>query len=176
MSANDSERVAVAFITRAKGVRGEVFAELLSHSPERFDQLSRVVLQSDRKLDQELEIEHWRPQGRGIILKFRGIDTPENARMVTAKRYMTVGPEEVADLPDGMHYISQVVGCRVETEKGEFLGCVEEVIQAPSTDAYKVRKDDREFLVPAVKHFVVKLDVEGNRIIVRGIDDLLELK
>ena len=90
MSANDSERVAVAFITRAKGVRGEVFAELLSHSPERFDQLSRVVLQSDRKLDQELEIEHWRPQGRGIILKFRGIDTPENARMVTAKRYMTV--------------------------------------------------------------------------------------
>ena len=171
-----SERVAVAFITRAKGVRGEVFAETLSHCPERFGVLSRVVLQSDGAPDQAIQIERWRPEGRGIILKFRGVDSPERAREIATKRYVTVAPDEVAELPEGMHYISEVVGCRVESEEGEYLGRVVDVLQAPSTDAYRVQNGDREFLIPAVEHFVIDMAVAENRIVVRGIEELLGLQ
>jgi 16S rRNA processing protein RimM len=171
-----SERVAVAFVTRAKGVRGEVFAETLSHCPERFEELSRVVLQADGTPDRVMHIERWRPEGRGIILKFHGVDSPEEARAIATKRYVTIAPDEVAELPEGMHYISEVVGCRVESEEGEYLGRVADVWQGPSTDAYRVRNGDREFLVPAVEHFVVAMAVAENLIVVRGIEELLELQ
>ena len=90
----------------------------MSHSPERFGELSLVVLQSDGTPDKEMQIERWRPEGRGIILKFRGVDSPEQAREIATKRYVTVAPNEVAELPEGMHYISEVIGCRVENEEG----------------------------------------------------------
>ena len=176
MQPEASERVAVAFVTRAKGVRGEVFAETLSHSPQRFGELSRVVLQSDGAPDQVMQIENWRPEGRGIILKFRGVDSPERAREIATKRYVTVAPDEVAELPEGMHYISEVVGCRVENEEGEYLGHIADVLQAPSTDAYRVKNGDREFLVPAVEHFIVDMAVEESRIVVRGVEELLGLQ
>ena len=169
-----SERVAVAFITRTKGVRGEVFAETLSHCPERFAALSRVVLQSAGAPDEVMHIEAWRPEGRGIILKFRDVDSREHAREIAAKRYVTVAPNEVAELPEGMFYISAVVGCRVENEEGEYLGRVDDVLQAPSTDVYRVLNGDREFLIPAVEHFIVDMAVEESRIVVRGIEELLQ--
>ena len=176
MALDVSERIAVAFVTRAKGVRGEVFAETLSHCAERFGALSRIVLQSDGAPDQVMQIEHWRPEGRGIIFKFLGVDSPEQAREVATKRYVTVAPDEVAELPEGMHYISEVVGCRVENEEGEYLGRVADVLQAPSTDAYRVQNGDREFLIPAVEHFIVEMAVEEGRIVARGIEELLELQ
>jgi len=148
----------------------------LSHSPERFGELSLVVLQSDGTPDKEMQIERWRPEGRGIILKFRGVDSPEQAREIATKRYVTVAPNEVAELPEGMHYISEVIGCRVENEEGEYLGRVAEVLQAPSTDAYRVQNGERDFLVPAVGHFIVDMAVEEYRIVVRGIEELLELQ
>src|SRR6185369_4175015 len=71
--------VAVAKIVRPKGLKGEVFAEVLTDFPERFEGLEEVfaVPPSGERLD--LKIEDLRFQNARLVFKFAGYDSIEAA-------------------------------------------------------------------------------------------------
>lgn len=167
-------RVAVGYIVRPKGIEGEVQVEPLTHTVERFDELSEVVIERTGEPNRSLTIEAWRRDHPGILVKFAGIDTPEIARDALAKGYITVPGDEVAPLPDGTHYVFEVIGCRVEDESGVALGHISEVLEMPSSDVYLVRSGEREVMVPAVDSFIVEISIPQQRVVVRGVDGLFE--
>ena len=164
----------VGYIVRPKGVSGEVMVEPLTHAIERFDELSEVVLERDGEPDRQLAIEAWRPDHPGILVKFAGIDSPEVAREALCKGYMAVPPDEVAPLPDGVHYVFEMIGCQVVDESGTSLGSISEVLQMPSSDVYVVRSGEREVMVPAVANFIVEISIPLQRVVVRGVVGLFE--
>lgn len=168
------ERIAVAYITRTKGIRGHVKAQVLTHRLSRFDELSAVVVQKQGQPDCALTLESWRPEPRGVLLKFGGIDTPEEARQQVVKGYVTIAAAELAPLPESTFYIFELVGCAVEDEKGRPLGEIVDVLQLPSTDVYQVQDQQNELLIPAVGDFIVDISIAERRVKVRGIDDLLD--
>lgn len=176
MDARPSERVAIGYITRTKGVRGDVKVEVLTHRLSRFDELSQVVLQKKGQEDRPLRIEYWRPESPGILMKFAGIDTPEEARETLAKGYITIAPCEVAPLPEDTFYIADLVGCAVEDESGRYLGKIAEVLQMPSTDVYLIRDGRREVLIPAIGDFIAEISISRRQLVVRGIEELLDLQ
>ena len=96
-----SGRVAVAYISRPHGVRGEVRAEALTHSLERFDDLENVVLERAGQPELSLVLERWRTDAKGLLLKFAGVDSPEAARDELVKGYITVARNQLAPLPEG---------------------------------------------------------------------------
>ena len=53
------------------------------------------------------------------------------------------------------------------------MGQIEEVLEMPSADVYVVQGERGEILVPAVADYIVELDTTGQRVVVRGIEDLL---
>ena len=165
-------RVAVAYISRPWGVRGEVRAEALTHRVERFSDLRDVVLQCASRADRPLELERWRVHAKSLLLKFAGIDSPEQARSVLVGGYVTIAPDQRDTLPEGTHYIDDLVNCAVVNSAGEPLGHIVEVLSMPTTDAYVVRGTKGEALVPAVGDFVV--EVAPGRVVVRGIEELFE--
>lgn len=165
-------RVAVAYISRPWGVRGEVRAEALTHRVERFSDLRDVVLQCTGRPDQPLALERWRVDAKSLLLKFAGIDAPEQARSMLAGGYVTIAPEQRDSLPEGTHYIDDLVNCAVVNSAGEPLGHIVEVLSMPSTDAYVVRGTKGEALVPAVGDFVV--EIAPGRVVVRGVEELFE--
>ena len=165
-------RVAVAYISRPWGVRGEVRAESLTHRVERFSDLRDVVLQCTGRPDQPLKLERWRTDAKSLLLKFAGIDAPEQARSILVGGYVTIAPEQRDSLPEGTHYIDDLVDCAVVNLAGEPLGCIAEVISMPTTDAYVVRGAKGEALVPAVGDFVV--EIAPGRVVVRGVEELFE--
>ena len=174
MASRPSERIAVGYITRTKGVRGEVKVEALTHRLDRFDELSAVVLQKDGQEDRPLQIERWRPEGPRVVMKFVGIDTPEKAREILVRGYLTIDPHQIAPLPEDMYYVFELVGCTVADESGHQLGTVAEVLQMPSTDVYVVRDGRREVLIPAVGEFIVDISIPRRQLVVRGVEGLLE--
>ncbi len=174
MGIGASDRVAVGYILGTKGVRGAVKVEVLTHRLSRFDEFSQIVLQKEGREDRELQIEHWRSERRGITVKFAGIDTPETAREVLVNGYITISAGQVASLPLGTFYISDLIGCQVEDDAGRPLGEIVDVLQEPSTDAYVVRDGGSEFLVPAVGDFIVELSITSRRLVVRGLEELLK--
>ena len=165
-------RVAVAYISRPWGVRGEVRAQALTHRVERFSDLRDVVLQCAGRPDRPLELERWRVDAKSLLLKFAGIDSPELARSVLAGGYVTIAPDQRDPLPEGTHYIDDLVNCAVVDLEGEPLGHIVEVLSMPTTDAYVVRGAKGEALVPAVGDFVV--EIAPGRVVVRGVEELFE--
>lgn len=175
MEARPPQRIAVGYVSRVKGVRGQVKVEPLTHDPSRFARLQAVVLTRDGCPDRPLRLEDWRVEGRSLVLKFAGIDTCEAAREHLVKGYLTVAPEEAAPLPPDTFYVADLVGCRVENEAGVVLGQLIDVMSLPTTDAYVVRpaQGGEEFLIPAVGDFVVAVCPAEGRVVVRGVEDLL---
>lgn len=170
---HSADRIAIAYIGRTKGVRGHVKAELLSDDLRRFDSVEAVVIQKQGQPDRALNLQHWKPEMPGILLKFVGIDTPEEASKVLVKGYITVARDDVPALPADTHYIFDLIGCRVENETGEVLGQIEEVLEMPSADVYVVRGERGEILIPAVADYIVEVDTAEQRVTVRGIEALL---
>lgn len=174
METRPDERIAVGYVARVKGVRGEVKIEPLTHDPQRFDRLGELVLSKEGR-EHRVRLESWRVEGRSLVAKFAGIDTCEQARELLVKGYLTIAPEELAPLPPDTFYISELVGCRVETETGEAVGQITEVLTLPTTDAYVIRpaKGGDDFLLPAVGDFVVEVLPAQQRVVVRGVEELL---
>ena len=165
-------RITVGYIVRAKGVRGEVKVEPLTHSIERFDLLSKIVIERGDEPLRDLVVEHWRPDPPGVLIKFGGIDSPEEARESVVKGYITVARDEVAPLPGDQYYVFDLIGCDIEDESGTHLGALVDVREMPSTDVYVVNTGDEEVMVPAVRHFVVDVSIADRRVTVRGVGDL----
>src|ERR671939_670227 len=71
------ELVAVARAVKARGLRGEVVAELLTDFPERFEGLERLIAVAPDGSLTTLEIEeHWF-HGDRLVFKFAGFDSIE---------------------------------------------------------------------------------------------------
>ncbi|MCC7261663.1 MAG: 16S rRNA processing protein RimM [Candidatus Latescibacteria bacterium] len=175
MEPRPPQRIAVGYVSRVKGVRGQVKVEPLTHDLSRFTGLKAVVLTREGSPDLPLRLDDWRVEGPSLVMKFAGIDTCEAAREELVKGYLTVAPEEAAPLPPDTFYVADLVGCRVETEAGVVLGQLTEVMSLPTTDAYVVRPEQggEEFLIPAVGDFVVEVKPAERRVVVRGVEDLL---
>ena len=170
-----AERVTVGYVVRAKGVKGEVKVKPLTHSVERFDELSVVVVERQGEPDRVLRIERWRPDQPGILVKFAGIDTPEDAKECLVNGYLTICRDEVAPLPSSdAFYVFDLVGCRVEDESGRDMGAVVDVLEMPSTDVFIIRRNGEEVMVPMMSSFISDLSVADRRLILRGVEELFQ--
>lgn len=120
-----------------------------------------------------IEVEAVRPHGRQVLLKARGINSPETAR-VWRGATVAVLPTQVAPLRHGQHYVFEVLGLRVETEDGTILGTIAEILRTGSNDVYVVRGPGGEILVPAIDSVVIAIDVTGGKVVVRPLAGMLE--
>ena len=57
------------------------------------------------------------------------------------------------------YLVRDLAGFRVATVEGEFLGTLEDVYGTGANDVFSVRQDDREYLIPALKTVVLKIDI-----------------
>ena len=60
----------------------------------------------------------------------------------------------------------------METEAGEAVGKVVDVLSFPANDVYVVDRDGEEVLLPAVRE-LIQVDLAGGRVVVRDLEGLL---
>ncbi|MBT4613251.1 MAG: 16S rRNA processing protein RimM, partial [Gemmatimonadetes bacterium] len=102
-------------------------------------------------------------------------DTPEMAREKILKGYVTIPREQLAPLPEGQHYVFDLIGCQVLDAQDVDLGAVTEVLPMPSADMMVVRRPmGGETMVPMVGDFVESVDTQARRIKGRGVEELFE--
>lgn len=159
--------ITVGKLGRARGVRGEIYVTPATDFPDRFVGLASIfVLDQGRWRSLDIEWSHL-IAGRPV-LKFREFNTPEEVARLT-NRELAVTREEVVDLPEGMHYVFDVVDCEaVESVTGRRIGRVVDVQQYPANDVYVVRTEDEgDIMVPAVREYVLEVDTENKRIVIQ---------
>jgi len=177
--------VLLARLVRPHGRRGELVAEILTDFPEKFHQRSRLFLippESAGSRPREIELENfWFLRSR-IVLKFRGVETINDAEAL--RRFAVAIPAaERAPLEPGFVYLSDLIGCRLIdlNRDGADLGEIAEVDRDSSnTDLLVVRgktarKRAEDLLIPFVREYLVRVDTASRRVEMRLPEGLTEI-
>jgi 16S rRNA processing protein RimM len=82
------------------------------------------------------------------------------------------------DAPEESYSVSALAGCQVYTETSECLGELKDVLPAGGNDVFVVQGARREYLIPALKTVVQKIDLDARRIDVvmpAGLREIYEI-
>jgi len=132
------------------------------------DEVSVSLPGSTRKL----KIRSIKNHGRGILVSFHDINDPESARLL---RGALIGIEAGAvELPEGEFLYSQIIGLSVVTAEGEEVGAVSDIFKTGSNDVYVVKKGEKEYLIPAIRDVIKKIDLADKKIIIEVMKGLLD--
>ena len=132
MSAETSgDFITLARVVKTQGRHGEVGAEMHSDVPGRFAEgmkLFALPKAQDLKIQgtrRELEVEDLWPHKGLVVLKFRGVDSMNDAELLIGSE-LQVPRGERADLEPGWTYVSDLIGCTVVDHARE-VGRIEDV-------------------------------------------------
>ena len=165
----------VGRILRPHGVRGELRVALITSYPEWLQQHRFFYLASSNSPEvvRCFPVERLRLRGEAILLKLGGCDDRNTADGLRGM-LVQIPTQEAVPLEEGEYYDYQIIGLRVETDTGESLGRVVEVLETGANDVYIVRGPLGEVLLPAVDDVVLDLDPRAGRIVVHLLPGLLE--
>jgi 16S rRNA processing protein RimM len=118
--------ITVALVKKTQGRHGEVAVEVHSDVPGRFVAGMKLFglgkVQAPRR---ELEVEEIWPHKGLLVLKFRGVDSMNDAELLIGSELQIPGAER-AELEQGWTYVSDLIGCTV-FDRGREVGRIEDV-------------------------------------------------
>lgn len=148
-------------IVTTHGVRGEVKVLTWLDSPEDLCDFDRCRIDG-----KEIEIQTCRVQKTCNLVKLQGIDSVEEAQLLRGK-VLELFRE---DIDDDVIFAAELKGMEVFCGD-EMIGCVTDVLDYPGNSVYVV-KGDHEYMIPAVKAFVLSTDLDQNRMQVNLIEGM----
>ena len=171
MTEENSGWVTVAVLGKTRGTRGEITAVPLSDKPDRFQELSAIRLSLPNGTERPAEVESAWFHDRTLILKFRGVDTIDDAELLN-RAEVRVPMSERAPLDEGEFFQSDLIGCEVvDRRSGEPVGRVANWQDGGGPGLLEL---DNGLLIPFAKSICVEIDVAGRRIAVELPEGLKE--
>lgn len=165
----------VGIISSTHGIRGEVKVFPTTDEIQRFKDLKQVLLAVEETELLTLEIEGVKFFKQFVILKFKGIDNINQVESYRGKDLL-VTREQAIPLEEGEYFISDLIGLQVESDQGEVLGTLVDVLQTGANDVYVVKREEKkELFIPAIRQCILKTDLEEKCMIVHLLDGLLDL-
>lgn len=148
-------------IVTTHGVRGEVKVLPWMDSPEDLCEFDRVRIDG-----KDYEVQSCRIQKTCNLLKLAGVDTIEQAQQLRGKTVTVYRDDITADVI----FAAELIGITVMAD-GEQIGKIVDVLDYPGNKVYVV-KGEKEYMIPAVKAFVLDTDMENCVMQVRLIEGM----
>jgi 16S rRNA processing protein RimM len=172
----DAPLVAIGEVLRPYGVRGEVAVRPLTDWPrERFRRLETCFLwEPSRGRREPCRVVERTVTGDAVRVRIEGVDSPEAARALQG-RLLAVEQAQALPPREGEFYPWQLAGATVETPDGRPLGRFVRVEDSPAQPLWVIERDGREWMLPAVREFVLEVSVAERRIVAsppEGLDTL----
>lgn len=165
--------VAIAKVTKARGLRGEVVADVLTDFPERFEETASVQMLLPGGVKRQLKIEKFWFQKDRIILKFESVDRVEDAEELRGAE-VCIPESEAVDLEEDEYFDWELEGCEVTTVSGEKLGTVKELMRTGGIANLVIEGDAKEYLIPFAGAICIDVDIDTKKIVVDPPEGLLE--
>jgi 16S rRNA processing protein RimM len=119
-------------------------------------------------------LESSKPHGRQFLIKLSGINSIEEAREWVGFD-LCVSENELQPLQPGEYYHYQAIGLEVFDLNGERIGIITRIWSTPAGELYVVQGSEKEYLIPAVREIVEKVDLAAGKMTVNPPAGLLDL-
>lgn len=165
--------IIVAKVGRKFGVRGCFNLQSHTSPPENITQFSELLIDENGTW-RTYEVEYIKPKNKNVfICKLKGIDTPEQASMLThaqiAVRYADLPPTDNDEF-----YWVDLIGLKVQTPTGEELGVVSEILETGANDVLCIKPSNGPTVcIPFLSKYITDIDTESQVITTNWSTDYL---
>lgn len=177
------EKLRVGVIVSTHGLKGELKVQPGTEEPERFLRLKRLTVRpgssgmrrAESQSETELEIEGVRFQKDMVLIRFKGIDSIEEAERLRGYA-LYIDRSEAIELAEGEYFLGDYFGLRVLNEDGSLLGTVKDVLETGANLVFVTEKQDGgELLIPKIPGVMLELSPENGYMRVHLLEGLLDL-
>jgi 16S rRNA processing protein RimM len=164
----------VGRIARPHGLRGDVVVNPETDFVEERFRVGATLWTRSMRGDQALTVGAVRLQNGRAVIRFDGFERIEDVEWLPGLE-LRVPEETLQPLAAHTYYQHQLVGCAVDTVRGEAVGEVTRVEGGVSGSLLVVNGSRGEILVPLTQAICVEVDVAAKRIRIDPPEGLLEL-
>ena len=166
------DKFQVGAIASVHGIKGEVKVFPTTDEPTKFKKLKSVILKTEKE-EREIALQSVRFFKNMVIVKFQGIESPEDAQKYRGAT-LWIAREQAVPLRENEYYRADLIGLTVVTEDGEELGILTDVLETGANDVYEVTLSDKKTaLFPAIRECIKEVDAEKGYIKVHVMEGLL---
>lgn len=167
-------KLEVGKIVNTHGLRGEVKIVTWTDTPDVFEDL-KYVYAVRKNEETRLTVKGIKYQKNNIIVKFAEIESIDEAEKYK-NCILKADREMLGELPEGVYYIADLIGCEVYEDNGKMLGKISDVFNTGANDIYAVSAPERkDLLIPVTEETVIDVNIEEKRVTVHLLEGLDEL-
>ncbi|MGN0642969.1 MAG: ribosome maturation factor RimM [Huintestinicola sp.] len=157
-------------IVAVQGLKGEVRVEAWCDSLEFLCEFETLYFNKGKT---PVSIVKARPHKNIVLMKIKGIDSPEAAQELRGKvLYMDRNDVE---LEEGSYFVQDLEGLEViDADDGTVYGTLSQVSFTGANDVYHIKNGDKEWLIPAIPDVIEKTDIEGGKMLIHKMEGLFE--
>lgn len=164
----------VGEIINTQGIKGEVKVKRITDFEERFHVGSTVYVQMDKNDVKPLRIERFRTHKRHDIIKFEGYDSINDVEHFKGKK-LYIKEDQLTELEAGEYYYHEIIGCKMYTLEGAYIGEIESILSPGANDVWVVKDEHgKELLIPYIDPVVKKVDVKNKLVHIEVMEGLLD--
>ncbi len=165
-----ADKLEIGKIVAIHALKGEMRVQPWCDTPAFAVKFKRMFLDGE-----EYKVQSARPHKNIVIVKLRGIDTPELAQKQINK-ILYVDRSDIK-LSKGTYFIADLIGLKVVDADGESLvyGELTDVSQTGANDVYHILfADGKTRYIPAIPQVVKMTDLENGVMKIKPLDGLFD--
>ena len=165
--------IALGRFVATHGIEGWLKLNLYNPDSTVLSSTGPIVLEKD-EVRSTYVLKGKKPHKGHLLVKLQGVDGIDGAKALVGSTLMVT--EQALQPPgEGEYYYYQAVGLDVFDTEDHWIGKVTRIWFKEGGDLYVVSRDSREFLIPAVKDVVVRIDLQANKMVITPPEGLLEI-
>ena len=169
-----SERlIPVADVVTTHGLDGWLKLNPFNPDTTLVSSLEKLYLEKNG-IASEHKVESIKPHKGQLLAKLGGVDSIEQAEKWVGS-VACVAEANLPTLNSGEYYHYQTIGLEVFDLQGKRIGVITRIWPTAAGGLYVVQGPEKEYLVPAVKEIIEKVDFAAGKMIINPPEGLLDL-
>lgn len=170
---SSSNFMVIGHLGKPHGLEGYIEVVSLTDNPERFAVGNSFRLNPPQGYLEIVTVTGVKEKRGRPVLRFADLEDRDAVADLRGAELLIEAGE--ASKPPDAFWIHDIVGCEVVTNDGQMLGEVTAVERTGGNDVYIVSGRDKDYLIPAIRDVVKKIDIEARVITIEPLPGLLDL-
>ncbi len=168
---NPTQFFEIGKIVKSCGLKGRMKAVSYRESNDKLQNLDELYIDCGNNMKGPFKVKSVRSRGKSFFLELEGVGNLQSANAFVGCRVL-IPTDKLEELPAGEYYWRDMIGLKVVTEDGRFLGVIEAILPTGSNDVYVCSGGEREVLLPGIADVIRKIDIDRGMMVVRLLEGL----